>query len=207
VDYLDEEGLRSEYPEELAGRKVTVPDVVDDGAELSKFPDASLDFVIASHMLEHVEDPIAALENQLRVLRPGGVLFIVLPDARYTFDAPRARTSVEHLLRDHDEGPHVSRREHYEECARLIEGHTDATVAQRVDEMDAAGMRPHFHVWEPVTFAAFLAALPLPFSLDLLQTGNAEFFVVLLKLPLVEAVAASHAPRQAREPIAYPDVG
>jgi ubiquinone/menaquinone biosynthesis C-methylase UbiE len=45
--------------------------VVDDGARLASFADGSLDFVVANHMLEHAEDPIAALKHQLRVLKPG----------------------------------------------------------------------------------------------------------------------------------------
>jgi SAM-dependent methyltransferase len=182
VDYLNAAGLREAYDGTLReGRPLVVPDVVDDGARLASFADASLDFVVANHMLEHVEDPIAALQHQLRVLRPGGVLYMTLPDARQSFDAPRERTTPEHLLRDHREGPQVSRREHYEECARHIEGHNGQVLTQRVDEMEAECLRPHFHVWEPVTFAEFLAALDLPCSLELLQASVGEFLVVLRK--------------------------
>jgi SAM-dependent methyltransferase len=182
VDYLDGAGLRATYDDTLwEGRSLVIPDVVDDGARLASFANASLDFVVANHMLEHVEDPIAALQHQLRVLRPGGVLYLTLPDARETFDAPRKRTTVEHLLRDHREGPQMSRREHYEECARLIEGHNGEILMKRVEEMEAECLRPHFHVWEPVTFAGFLAALDLPCSLELLQASAGEFLVVLRK--------------------------
>lgn len=182
VDHLDEAGLRRTYASTLrAGRPLVVPDIVDDGCLLSSIRDESQDFVIANHMLEHAEDPIAALQHQLRVLRGSGILFLTLPDARATFDAPRKRTTVEHLLRDHHHGPDVSRREHYEECARLIEGHTDATVTARIAEMEAERLRPHFHVWEPTTFAAFLGALDLPFSLELLQSSDGEFVAVLRK--------------------------
>jgi SAM-dependent methyltransferase len=132
-------------------------------------------------MLEHVEDPIAALQHQLRVLRPGGVLYLTLPDARQSFDAPRERTTTEHLLRDHREGPQISRRAHYEECARLIEGHRGETVGKRAQEMEARGIRPHFHVWEPLTFAGFLATVDLSCSLELLQASIEEFIVVMRK--------------------------
>jgi SAM-dependent methyltransferase len=182
VDYLDETGLRETYSSELHEcPPLVVPDIVDDGTRLASFADASLDFVVANHMLEHIEDPIVALEHQLRVLKPEGILYLTLPDARYTFDASRERTTVEHLLRDHSEGPQVSRREHYEECARLIEGHGGEILAKRVGEMEAECLRPHFHVWEPITFAEFLAALDLPFSLELLQVGVEEFIVVIRK--------------------------
>lgn len=181
VDCFDESRLRELHEDTLsAGRPLVVPDVVDDGVRLATFADQSLDFVIANHMLEHAEDPVAALEHQLRVLRRGGSLYLTLPDARESFDAPRQRTSVEHLLRDHAEGAHVSRREHYEECARFIEGHRGDVLDRRVTEMEAEDLRPHFHVWDPLGFAALLAALDdLPFSLELLQTGIGEFFAVL----------------------------
>jgi SAM-dependent methyltransferase len=182
VDYLDGAGLRETYNNtSREGRPLVVPDVVDDGARLASFADASLDFVVANHMLEHVEDPIAALQHQLRVLRPGGVLYLTLPDARESFDAPRKRTTTEHLLQDHREGPQGSRRDHYEECACLIEGHRGEIMEARVRDMEAQGLRPHFHVWEPVTFAGFLAALDLPCSLELLQASVGEFLVVLRK--------------------------
>lgn len=182
VDYLDEPGLRELHGDTLReGRPLVVPDIVDDGARLASFTDASLDFVVANHVLEHVEDPIAAIEHQLRVLRRGGVLYIALPDARDSFDAPRERTTAEHLLRDYREGSQGSRYEHYEECARLIEGHRGELAAQRAREMEAEGLRPHFHVWEPVTFGGFLAVLDLPFSLELLQASVGEFLVVLRK--------------------------
>jgi SAM-dependent methyltransferase len=90
VDYLNGAGLREDYGNTLrAGRPLVVPDVVDDGARLASFADASLDFVVANHMLEHVEDPIAALEHQLRVLRPGGILYLTLPTLA-THLTPRA---------------------------------------------------------------------------------------------------------------------
>jgi SAM-dependent methyltransferase len=132
-------------------------------------------------MLEHVEDPIAALEHQLRVLKPGGVLYLTLPDAHHSFDSRRQRTTVEHLLRDHRDGPEVSRSEHYEECAHPIEGHDGESLTRRVREMETENLRPHFHVWEPVTFIGFLAALDLPFSLELLQAGAREFLVVIVR--------------------------
>jgi predicted SAM-dependent methyltransferase len=182
VDHLDEKALREVHDRTLRdGRPLIAPDVVDDGARLARFADASLDFVVANHMLEHVQDPVAALEHQLRVLRENGILYLTLPDARRTFDAPRRRTTVEHLLRDHANGPQVSRHEHYEECAELIEGHRDDIAAQRVSEMQAENLHPHFHVWEPITFARFLAALELPFSLELLQASVGEFIVILRK--------------------------
>jgi SAM-dependent methyltransferase len=44
-------------------------------------PDASLDFVIANHVLEHVSDDARALREILRVLRPGGHAILQTPYA------------------------------------------------------------------------------------------------------------------------------
>ncbi len=47
------------------------------------FADGSFDIVTAKHTLEHVESPMDGLREIHRVLRPGGVAFIVVPDAAY----------------------------------------------------------------------------------------------------------------------------
>jgi SAM-dependent methyltransferase len=153
--------------------------VIDDGAVLSTLGDHSLDFVIANHVLEHIEDPIETLEHWLRVIRPGGILFLTLPDARHTFDAPRPRTTVDHLLRDHREGPAVSRTGHYKEWARFNERLPDEQVSARAAEFAAEDARHHFHVWELTGFLALLEAVALPCELVAAQAIEPEFSVIL----------------------------
>jgi SAM-dependent methyltransferase len=180
VDHAGYDELRALYPEH---DWIVVPDVIDDGERLGKFGDESLDFVIANHMLEHVEDPIEALRHFLRVLRPGGVLFLTLPDSRRTFDGRRARTTVEHLLRDHREGPEVSRHEHYEEWARIVDCVPEDQVRAAVERFAAESARHHFHVWELETFLALLVALEVPADVEAAQVTQEEFAVVLRKNP------------------------
>jgi ubiquinone/menaquinone biosynthesis C-methylase UbiE len=47
------------------------------------FPDRSFDIVTCKHTLEHVEHPLEGLAEIRRVLRPGGVAFLIVPDAAY----------------------------------------------------------------------------------------------------------------------------
>jgi predicted SAM-dependent methyltransferase len=157
-------------------------DVVDDAGRLAKFPDESVDFVVANHVLEHTEDPIDALAHMLRVIRVGGILFVAVPDARHTYDAPRSRTTIEHVLRDHRDGPHTSRQGHYEEWARILEGKPEGLVAERTAEFAREDARLHFHVWELEGFLTLLAAIELPCELELAQVNGFEFEVILRKI-------------------------
>ena len=45
------------------------------------------DFVIASHVLEHADGIIRAVENLLDLSRPGGIVYITVPDIRFLVDA------------------------------------------------------------------------------------------------------------------------
>jgi SAM-dependent methyltransferase len=163
-------------------KRIPEIDVVDDAATLATFADASVDFVIANHVLEHLEDPIAGLHTWLRVIRPGGTLLLTLPDARHTFDARRERTTVAHLERDHEQGPETSRQVHYEEWARFIECVPEDQVAARAAAFAREDARHHFHVWELEDFLELLRALPLPYELLDARAYGIEFSLVLRRV-------------------------
>ena len=57
--------------------------VVRAGVSALPFADASFDLVIAAHVLEHLPDPVVALAEMRRVLRPGG--FIVASMTRQSW--------------------------------------------------------------------------------------------------------------------------
>ena len=63
-------------------------------------PDTSADGVYASHVLEHLslEDMRAALRNTLRILKPGGVFRLIVPDLR-----ERAKRYVARVEADPDD--------------------------------------------------------------------------------------------------------
>lgn len=51
-----------------------------DAQKLGNVDDNSFDFLFSSHCLEHVRDPVEALTNWIRVIKPGGHLVIAVPD-------------------------------------------------------------------------------------------------------------------------------
>jgi SAM-dependent methyltransferase len=188
VDRLTVDEQRRQYPE-LADKPLAPVDVVGSAEDLSAFEDCSLDFVIANHLLEHLEDPIAGLLEFARVLKPGGVLYLGLPDQRRTFDRERELTSVEHLLRDHEQGADISRRDHYVEWARHVVHVQPGDFDGYVEGSMSDGYSIHFRCWQPDTFLDFLVAVRQRFELDFEVLAFAppekedddEFIVVLVK--------------------------
>ena len=79
------------------------------------FHDHSLDYVLASHVLEHVANPVKALAEWYRVVRPGGIIYLIVPDRRATWEHARELTSVDHLLDDFVRGTTASDRTHIDE--------------------------------------------------------------------------------------------
>jgi len=63
------------------GRKFTgaVTDIVADATDIP-VKDESQDFLFAAHLFEHLIDPVQALNEWRRVLKPGGILYASLPD-------------------------------------------------------------------------------------------------------------------------------
>ncbi len=187
VDHLDEQGLRNHYPE-LAHEKFAPVDIIGTAEDLSNVSSDSLDFIIANHLFEHLEYPIKALGEFYRVLHPGGVLYMALPDQRVGIDHRRAVTPVEHLLDEHRNGAEKNRAEHYRSWVVDCEGLPDE-AEERTAMLMAMNYSIHFHVWRADGFIEFLAAARKEANLDFELVafsppeypGDDEFIVVLSK--------------------------
>lgn len=76
---------------------------VSEATDLSRIPSTSYDFVLSSHTLEHVANPLKALFEWTRVLKGDGVLALIVPHRDGTFDHRRPVTLLSHLIQDFEE--------------------------------------------------------------------------------------------------------
>jgi len=200
VDRETEAELHDQY-DELGMAEVDFidPDVVDDAEQLRQFPDNSEDFVIASHVLEHLENPVRAFKNWLRVVRHGGVVYVALPDMRRCFDAGREVTSVEHVIRDYEEGPAWSRSMAFRDFGKIyvafgmdkglvehLHGEARSTREQaEAERLDRKNFSIHFHAWTPDAmmemFLATKARYGLSFETELMLQNQDEVIFVFRK--------------------------
>ena len=202
VDRLSVKDLRAQYPE-LADLELVDPDILDNGETLGTIEPDSQDFVIANHFLEHCQDPIRTISNLLRVLKPAGILYMAVPDRRYTFDVDRPITTIAHILRDYQEGPGWSKRQHFREWSKFVhpghkseaDGVDDLQVESETDRLIEIDYSIHFHVWtqtEVLELFQTLQRLPdfTPFEVELVQKNGMEVITVLRKAfePALESI-------------------
>jgi predicted SAM-dependent methyltransferase len=185
VDRLSVEDLRHQYPE-LSSCPLVPVHLVDDGERLATIGDATQDFVIANHFLEHCQDPIATMKHFFRVLKPNGVLYGALPDKRYTFDKKRAVTELQHLWDDHLRGPALSRRAHFEDYVQGVHSDVSAEEKKRlVEDYLARDYSIHYHVWTQKEIIELLLVLRsvVSYEIEVIQKHDIEVIFVLRKSP------------------------
>jgi SAM-dependent methyltransferase len=161
VDRMTEPELRLHYPE-LSDKQLVPVHVVDDG-----------------------ENPLLALQNWTRVLKKGGVLYLAVPNKQKTFDLDRPVTTISHVVRDYEEGPHVSRQRHFAEWVVLVNKRYPDKAQAEVDRLIKMNYSIHYHVWDPPAFLDLLRfcreerAYPLHVERSVI-VGN-EVIVILRK--------------------------
>lgn len=136
ADYADEETLRAEYAKNPRVDTARIPKIdfviadkyLDEVAGAERF-----DYIIASHVIEHVPNLIGWVASCMRALKPGGVLSLAAPNANYTFDIKRRRTEFSDLL------------------AAYVEDRKKPTLAQVADHIGNVCKVQPADVWNGIT--------------------------------------------------------
>ena len=122
---------------------------ITDAGDLSFAQDQSMDFVCSSHVFEHLANPLKAIAEWQRVVKNGGIIYIAVPDKRYTFDRKRGRTPLSHLIDDFNNNVDQTDRTHIDEFKEKWDPElADIPDKEHVQEM--ASPPPicfHHHVW------------------------------------------------------------
>ncbi len=94
------EGLEFKYhPKKPAGYQF-----ICEASNLDRIDNERYDFVIASHVIEHIANPLKAILEWKRVLHVGGVILLVCPHKERTFDHRRPVTPLSHIIDDYNKG-------------------------------------------------------------------------------------------------------
>lgn len=122
---FDDMGYRPS-PDLEPGRQIVL-----DSSDLGRLPVEAYDFVAASHVLEHLANPIKTLIEWVRALRPGGAMILVVPQKKRTYDRDRPDTELEHLLKDYLDDVGEGDRTHFPEVIRNHNLKLDSTIGHR----------------------------------------------------------------------------
>lgn len=222
VDHLDAPSLRSKYQawgvDDSAIEDVDY--VVDaDGLFAAIGEESRFDFILASHVIEHVPDVCQFLIDCERLLKPGGILSLVIPDKRFCFDILKPLTTTGQILQAHIErrskhspgtifdahALHVKNGESivwpgYKNPTDLKFVHTIAEAKAIMDASIESGQFVDVHAWQfiPASFELLvsdlieLSILKLELA-AIFDTAGLEFFASLCKPTL-----PSHVLRQDR---------
>ena len=101
VDHTDAANLRKSYASDPAvdvSQIVEVDAIWGDQTLSSAIDGRRVDYVIASHVAEHVPDLITWLQEVHSILQPRGQLRLALPDKRFSWDYLRAETDISAVL-------------------------------------------------------------------------------------------------------------
>lgn len=118
-------------------------------------------FVVASHVVEHVANPLRLIAECYRVLAPGGLLLILVPNRLRTFDAGREPTRLSHVVDEYRS--HVTRvelghvREFLLHTGELTLGGGTADRLRRQRQLRWHRQRSiHAHCWDEPAFFELL---------------------------------------------------
>jgi SAM-dependent methyltransferase len=173
-------GGRFEFDRGRGGRQFIAEATALDGIETGRY-----EFLLSSNCLEHVANPLKALREWMRVVEPGGVLLLVLPNQQANFDHRRPVTRLEHLLDDERQGVGEDDLTHLDEVLALHDLDRDPGAVGResftrrsLDNLVHRGL--HHHIFDPLLIAQMTAHVGL---LPIRQDSSAADFFYLGRTP------------------------
>lgn len=190
IDYIDRftvAELRAHYPE-LNSLPLVEPHIIGDAETLENIADRKYDFLISAHVIEHMRNPLASLREWCRVLKPGGLLYLVVPDKRVTFDKQRVRTTLEHIIADYQSPSRERDFEHFLDQSIHVNKKTGLAALEHARKWVEEDYSIHFHTFLPVDMLNLLQWFsanlrPLSIVEGPCQAPGSDEFHFLLRTP------------------------
>lgn len=181
VQYLDRIPREKQIQifKDLNKEKLVKVDIVGNGETLDSVEDNSQNFIIANHFIEHCQNPILTIKNFIRVLKNDGVIFMAIPDKRYTFDNPRKITTLDHFANDYIDGAAKTEYEHYFDFVKHTshgKNKSDNDIPDVIKSLKERNFSIHFHVWDHQSMIEFFCMLKnrFNFKFEILVTVAAQ---------------------------------
>lgn len=92
---------------------------IGEGGDLPRVKDGQYGFLLSCNNLEHIANPVKALLEWKRIIKPGGVVLLVLPKKESNFDHRRPVTVMQHLVDDFEKDTGEDDLAHLEEVLQL----------------------------------------------------------------------------------------
>jgi SAM-dependent methyltransferase len=101
--FTREQLLKIAVQQQVDPSKIEEVDFIWDGRDLSEITGyaGDLDWIVSSHVIEHVPNLIGFLQQCSKLLKDDGILSLAVPDKRYCFDFFRSRTSLSAVIDTH----------------------------------------------------------------------------------------------------------
>lgn len=183
ADRKDTATLRKLY---IDNPKVDIDDIVDvdiisDGSDLSAVENESVDFVCNSHLLEHLTNPLRAIEEWFRVLKKNGHLYIIVPDMHKCFDKNREVTPLEQFITKYEQDTNQVWYENYKDYFNHARNITDEAIVKNAFEKQA---NIHVHTWTKESLLNMLKWLQtkVPFIIVKHENYGLHLCVVMQKV-------------------------
>lgn len=153
---------------------------ISEATDLSTVPKTNYEFVISSNCLEHVANPLKAIEEWLRVIDKNGLILLALPNQKYCFDHKRPVTKFGHLLQDYKNNIDETDITHLDEILALHDLRMDR-LAGNFEEFKARSLKNfenrtlHHHVFD----ISLLKEIFNFFNLEALLLHEGNDFIIL----------------------------
>jgi SAM-dependent methyltransferase len=221
VDVFDTETLRNRCRDDELTKQyidaIEEVDIVSSATDLDTAIESlgelgSYDYIISSHNFEHLPNPIRFLQACSRVLKPGGVLSMAIPDKGGTFDRLGRPTRTVDFLENYLTGSNQpTPYQIFEFSAHFVDG-VDPTIdtvnldkmsfrndlrdcyKSLVERITKPGLYQDTHVslFTPQSFDLLMSELNIldlnPFkTLEIIETNMVEFYVHLKNVGIESA--------------------